>query len=161
MTRTIPSNWNQTKRQKQKITPPQITALQACWTRLRAANDVRVHLGAQEGPDRTDRELRLLWAFWKLGRRITSFVDMTPAEAAYCLDICNGASTRLDTAIDAELKRAAIVNPADWFRSIRPVDRVNRNFWTFGGRDFNELNFIDKMHLLNILKTRNPAFFRR
>lgn len=146
---------------KNAITPAQITALQAAWTRLRASDDPRVHCGSQDATLPTDRERRLFWAFYKLGRKLTSWKDMSFAEANYCLDIFNGAKPKLDTALNSELQRAAIADPRAWFDKIKQYNSGSKNYWSFGQRGFDNLNFIDKLKLVGILKTRNPEYFRR
>ena len=65
MTRTVESNWQKTNARRQAITPAQIKALQAAWTRLRASDDPRVYCRAAESFDVPEREKRLNWAFWK------------------------------------------------------------------------------------------------
>jgi hypothetical protein len=102
-----------------------------------------------------------VWAKRVLGKNLESWNDMTFAQAGYCLDYLYGHRTKLDHAIDEEITRNGIADIRTWFDAIKPRGTSTRGVWTYGGRGFDDLNFIDKCELLKLLKTRNHPWFNK
>jgi hypothetical protein len=158
MTTRVQRIQNYTKNRQQRTAGPEtIRALQAAYRALNKADDPRVDLGNFRG-GKNEREQRIAWAIMNIGRQIESFSDLREAEAHYLLDYCNGRKTKLDTRIDLEMQRLGIHDPAKYFIEFcKPRTRHSRTQWSFGWRNFHQLHFADKYHLVNILATRMPT----
>jgi hypothetical protein len=136
------------------ITASQARVLERLWSRLHARGDPRATLSpAHRRFSATEQRLR--WAHMKLGGlRREAWSGLTQGEARYLRQLLTETRTALDAALEAQFVRLKIADPVAYFEAIKSSARQSKILWTYGGRDFHELNRLDKLHLLRRLKAR-------
>jgi hypothetical protein len=100
-------------------------------------------------------EQKLRWAHMRLGgRRHAAWCDLRPAELNYLRELLTQGRTRLDARLAAEFRAQKIGFPALYFEALKSSVRDAKLAWNYGGRSFGELNRLDKLHLLSVLRSR-------
>jgi hypothetical protein len=128
--------------------------LEALWEQLRHNHDPRATLPpAHRNFPLAEQKLR--WAHIKLGgRRHASWSVLCPTARAYLRELLTHGRTRLDERLAAEFRAQKIGFPALYFEALKSSLRHAKLAWNYGGRTFGELNRLDKLHLLTVLRSR-------